>query len=142
VPGITAALAASAEIAVSLTRRGVSRHVVFVTPRIGEEQTESDWADTVLHADTAAIYMGASQAEAIAATLIARGRAPATPVALVENASLPSGSVRYGVLAELASLARAGGDGPVVILLGEVLREKLAALCATSRRSEASAVAA
>src|SRR5204863_204344 len=33
VPGVTAATAASAELGVSLTRRGVARHVAFVTPR-------------------------------------------------------------------------------------------------------------
>src|SRR4051794_41271457 len=35
VPGVTAALAASAEIGVSLTRRGLARSVVFLTPRVG-----------------------------------------------------------------------------------------------------------
>src|SRR5678815_708352 len=39
VPGVTAALAASAELNVSLTRRGLSRSVVFATPRIGDEQS-------------------------------------------------------------------------------------------------------
>ncbi|MFO7188918.1 MAG: uroporphyrinogen-III C-methyltransferase, partial [Pseudomonadota bacterium] len=58
VPGITAALAASAEIGVSLTRRGLSRNLTFVTPRVGEMERESDWAAAALHADTAAIYMG------------------------------------------------------------------------------------
>jgi len=44
VPGITSALAAAAELGVSLTRRGVSRNVVFVTPRVGEAESVSDWA--------------------------------------------------------------------------------------------------
>jgi uroporphyrin-III C-methyltransferase len=38
VPGVTAALGASAELGISLTRRGVSRSVVFATPRIGKDQ--------------------------------------------------------------------------------------------------------
>jgi uroporphyrin-III C-methyltransferase len=126
VPGVTAALAASAEIGVSLTRRGVSRNVVFVTPRIGAEESASDWAAAVLHAETAAIYMGAGQAEAISAALIARGRMPSTPVAVVEGASLPGSSARYGTLRELASLAEAVGTGPAVILMGEVLAERAA----------------
>ena len=37
VPGITSALAAAAELGVSLTQRGVSRNVVFVTPRVGDD---------------------------------------------------------------------------------------------------------
>lgn len=125
VPGVTAALAASAQIGVSLTRRGVSRNIVFVTPRIGAEESGSDWAAAVLHADSAAIYMGAGQAEAVAAELIARGRAPDTPVALVESASLPETWATYGLLRDLGELAAKCGNGPMTILLGEVLRDRL-----------------
>ncbi|MEO8133849.1 MAG: uroporphyrinogen-III C-methyltransferase, partial [Betaproteobacteria bacterium] len=73
VPGITAALAASAQLCVSLTQRGVARTMAFVTPRIGEDETGSDWVAAAVAADTAAIYMGAGQASAIAGALIARG---------------------------------------------------------------------
>jgi uroporphyrin-III C-methyltransferase len=125
VPGVTAALAASAQIGVSLTRRGLSRNVVFVTPRVGEMENESDWAAAALTADTAAIYMGAGQAKLIADTLIRRGRPAHTPVALVESASLAGAKVNYATLGELPALAQQAGAGPAVILLGEVLREKL-----------------
>jgi uroporphyrin-III C-methyltransferase len=142
VPGITAALAASAELGVSLTRRGVSRNVAFVTPRIGEAESASDWAASALAADTAAIYMGAGQAEAVAATLIARGRAAETPVAVVESATLPGMHVQYGTLENLPLLAASAGSGPTVILLGDVLREKLEAQPATARGCATRAVAA
>ena len=124
VPGITAALAASAQVGVSLTRRGLSRNVAFVTPRVGQTEHASDWAASAIAADTAAIYMGVGQAAMISATLIARGLPAATPAAILENVSLPGASVRYGTLAGLADLAAAAGSGPAVILLGEVLREK------------------
>lgn len=127
VPGITAALAASAQIGVSLTRRGLSRNITFVTPRVGEMERASDWVAAALHADTAAIYMGAGEAERITATLIERGRDADTPVALIESASLPDARVSYARLDELPVLASRSGGGPAVILLGEVLREKLAA---------------
>lgn len=126
VPGITAALAASAQIGTSLTRRGLSRNVAFVTPRVGESEHASDWAASALAADTAAIYMGAGQAQMISSTLITRGLAAGTPVAILENVSLPGASARYGTLAGLVDLAATTGSGPAVILLGEVLREKLA----------------
>ncbi len=45
VPGVTAALAASAELQISLTRRGVSRNVTFVTPRVGAGEDASDWVE-------------------------------------------------------------------------------------------------
>lgn len=135
VPGITAALAASAELGVSLTRRGLSRNVVFVTPRAGETERESDWVASVLAADTAAIYMGAGQGEAIATALVAHGRGADTPVALAENVSLPGCRVRYGTLATLPRLAAESGGGPAVILLGEVLRESLNAQHDAARRA-------
>src|SRR5206468_3802640 len=89
VPGVTAASAASAELGVSLTRRGLARHVAFVTPRAGRGERENDWAASVLAADTAVIYMGAGLAGEISARLIARGKPKATPVVLVESATLP-----------------------------------------------------
>jgi len=114
--------AASAELGVSLTRRGLARHVVFVTPRAGRGERENDWAASVLTADTAVIYMGAELAEEIGAELIARGKPKATPLVLVESATLPERRVLYGTLAELPALALGAGGGPAVVLLGEVLR--------------------
>ena len=123
VPGITAALAASAELKVSLTQRGKARSVAFVTPRVGEGERASSWVGAVLAADTAAIYMGAGQAEEISAALIAAGKAPSTPLALVGDASLPGLLVRHGRLDRLAALAPAGYGGPLLILIGEAYRE-------------------
>lgn len=126
VPGVTAASAAAAELGVSLTRRGLSRHVVFVTPRAAEGEPENDWAASVLAADTAVLYMGAGLAQTIAAELLGRGKPPATPAALVENASLPERRVLLGTLAELPALARKTRGGPTVVVFGEVLKAALA----------------
>lgn len=125
VPGVTAALAASADLKVSLTNRGVSRHVVFVTPRAAPDAPPNDWITPVLRADTAAIYMGSSEAPHLAQTLIAHGRSADTPVVLVTNASLPHRSARHLVLAALASMPAAELEGPVLILIGEVYRKGL-----------------
>src|SRR3954449_2137072 len=79
VPGVTAALAASAELGISLTRRGAARTVAFVTPRVGAGEAASTWVPTVLAADAAAIYMGAGEARAISQALIRAGKAADTP---------------------------------------------------------------
>jgi uroporphyrin-III C-methyltransferase len=152
VPGITAAVAASAALGVSLTRRGLSRHVCMVTPRVAQDPSavsDNDWVSPLLLNDTAVIYMGASQAAAIASTLIARGKPATTPLAVVQNASLPTQRQVFGQLQELPRLvdqlqAHAGlefslervtesglrfesaSSGPILIVLGEVLRECLA----------------
>jgi uroporphyrin-III C-methyltransferase len=120
VPGVTAALGAAAELQVSLTRRGTARSVALVTPRAGEGEAESAWLAAALAADTSVVYMGAGEAEAIAAALIAAGKPARTPLALVENASLPDLRVEYGSLARLAEIAARRGGGPALILLGEV----------------------
>ena len=81
---------------------------------------------TVLAADTAAIYMGAGEAPAISHALIKGGKPPATAVAVIENASLGA-AVARGTLAELPQLAAQLSGGPVLILLGEVLRKAVSA---------------
>jgi uroporphyrin-III C-methyltransferase len=137
VPGITAAMAASAALKVSLTRRGVARNVVLATPRIGDMESRSDWIASAASADTAVIYMGAREAAEIAHELVARGRSPDTPVALVENASLPGERCLFGRLRELGSLASQLGAGPALIVLGDVLGEQLASRQAPVRRAGA-----
>jgi uroporphyrin-III C-methyltransferase len=137
VPGVTAALAASAELGVSLTRRGEARSVAFVTPRVGEGTRESSWIQAVLAADTVAIYMGAGEGESIAAALLSAGKAASTPMAIVESASLPDMEVTYGTLQGLAGWR--GKGGPVLILLGEVYGEAAAVALRGLRKATRSA---
>jgi len=118
VPGITAALAAAAELKTSLTQRGIARSVTFATPRIGEGERSSSWADAIVASDAGAIYMGFGDAPAIAVTLLAAGKPRSLPVAVVENASLPDQRIHFMTLAALPGLANAGITGPALILLG------------------------
>jgi uroporphyrin-III C-methyltransferase len=122
VPGITAALAAAAQLRVSLTRRGVSRSLTLVTPRVGAGNARSDWSAAMAHADSAAIYMGAAEAAGVTSALLAQGRDPATPIALCESVSLPQARTLYGCLQDLPALAARLGHGPALILVGEVFR--------------------
>src|SRR5262249_57923810 len=123
VPGVTAATAAAAELGVSLTRRGISRHVALVTPRAAEGERGNEWAAAVLAADTAVLYMGAGLAPTIRAELIARGMSADTPVALVENASLPGRRALVGMLANLPPLAPPGRDRPPPGLFSQLADE-------------------
>ena len=123
VPGVTAALGASAEVGVSLTRRGLSRSVVFVTPRVGEGEEAADWAKSVLAADTAVLYMAASQAAEISAILLAQGLPAATPAVVVEKATLPESRQFHTTLSGLSEAGQWNLQGPALIFLGEVFRE-------------------
>lgn len=140
VPGVTAALAASAVLQVSLTRRTEasnpgSRSVVFVTPRLatsdehGGTAPSSDWIAVVLAADTAVLYMASREADVIATQLIAAGKAADTPVAVVRNATLADQEIALTTLERLASGADAvsrGADGPTTLCIGDVYRQALA----------------
>jgi uroporphyrin-III C-methyltransferase len=128
VPGVTAALAASAELQVSLTRRGEARSVAFVTPRVGAGERESRWVAAVLAADTAAIYMAAGETATIAQALIDAGKPARTPVAVIERASLPDAKVSFMTLDKLRALQ--APDAPALIFVGEVYREAATAAVA------------
>jgi uroporphyrin-III C-methyltransferase len=121
VPGITAASAAAAHIGTSLTKRGVSRSVAFVTPTVAKnEQDDSSWADAAVASQTVAIYMGVGQAEAVRDALMTRGLRGDLPVVLVQDAGRPSAHYRAGILAELPNLTTRLGIGPTMLLVGEV----------------------
>jgi len=122
VPGVTAALAAAAQLRVSLTRRGVSRSVTFTTPRVGTGKSSSDWSAALATSDSGAIYMGATQAHDVTASLLADGHAPDTPIVVCESASLPQWRALNGRIRDLPRLASRLGGGPALILIGEVFR--------------------
>ncbi len=120
VPGVTAALAASAELGVSLTQRLVARSVVFATPRTAKHAEPSGWEKAVAAADTAVLYMAAGEAEHVRTSLMAAGKPGSTPVALAENVSLPGSRHVYGVLEDLPEMAERLGEGPALVLIGDV----------------------
>jgi uroporphyrin-III C-methyltransferase len=123
-PGITAASAAAASLGTSLTMRGFARKLTYITAhaRAGEALS-LDWASLADPDATLAVYMGKAAASEIANSLIAAGLPTSTPVALVENSSLPDQltlRTNLGLLAIAASSAL--GDGPAILLIGEAMR--------------------
>jgi len=123
VPGITAGVAGPAAAGIPVTHRGVARSVAFVT---GHEDTSAggppiDWS-SLARIDTLVVYMAGRTAAVVTRSLIAAGRAPETPAALVLDASLPSQEVR---LAQLRWLADAGAgptdDRAALLVIGEVV---------------------
>jgi uroporphyrin-III C-methyltransferase len=129
VPGISAGFAAASSLGVSLTARGVSRSVAFVTPTVARDGVETaHWAEAASAAETAVIYMGALQAERVRDALLARSVPQHRPVALVESASLDGERIVRGALHELADLARELGEGPAIMVIGEAVAEARAVI--------------
>lgn len=124
VPGVTAALAAAAGAGAPLTHRGLAQAVTFVTGHAAVQdgqpgEPDLDWLVLSRPNHTVVVYMGLTTAPALAARLIAAGRAGATPVLIVENASRPDERRVLTVLAELPKAA-VSLDGPALLVIGEV----------------------
>ena len=125
VNGITAGLAATTSLGVPLTHRQHAHGVVFVTGHAKPGAEGPDWpllASTAHSARlTLVIYMGVSSAERIQNELLS-GLPASTPVAVIQNATLPS---QRHITTRLATLAQAivqsGLTSPSVIVVGDVV---------------------
>ncbi|MDO4643884.1 MAG: uroporphyrinogen-III C-methyltransferase, partial [Cardiobacteriaceae bacterium] len=126
IPGITAALGATAYAGIPLTHRDYAQTALFVTGHC-RDGSMPDWATLARRQQTLVIYMGTMQAEEISAALIAHGRGSDTPVAVISNGTRATQSVRTGCLRNLAHLA-VGAPRPALIVIGEVvaLRDEIA----------------
>lgn len=122
IPGVTAACAAAADLQVSLTLRGISRSVVFATPRIGRRESSQnhEWLAATMAAQTAVLYMAGAQASEICQALIDAGKPADTPICVVESASREGVRLK-STLADLASAGLAPLTGPVSLLIGPAL---------------------
>ena len=130
VPGITAAVGATSYAGIPLTHRGVTTSVAFVTghEKTGKMSSEIDWEGLSLGSGTVVFYMGVKNLPHIAENLLAHGRAPETPVALIRWGTRPEQEVLIGTLADIAEKARqVGFKAPAITVVGEVvnLRETL-----------------
>ena len=121
VPGITAALGCAAAVGIPLTHRDHAQAVTLATGQGKDGEPELDWATLARLDQTLAIYMGVGTAGRIASRLIGHGLDPATPVAVIENGTLPNQRAVYGRLSGLGWLVRQSGiAGPALIVIGRV----------------------
>jgi len=121
VPGVTAALACGAYAGIPLTHRDYAQSVRFVTAHCGDSVDTLDWASLARSRQTLALYMGVAALGRIRAQLLGHGRAPATPVAIVENGSRPEQRVTLATLDELEDVALRGEiRSPALLIVGEV----------------------
>ena len=133
VPGITAALAGAAAIQQSLTLRGVSRSVAFITLAQGTENLGDNGIQRQPiqnpQADTLVYYMGRKDASIIAKRLIdsKQNHTTQTPVHILEAVSTKNERHWSSTLGELAQ-GKANdwfdSASPALIMVGEALREK------------------
>jgi uroporphyrin-III C-methyltransferase/precorrin-2 dehydrogenase/sirohydrochlorin ferrochelatase len=121
VPGVTAALACGAYSGIPLTHREHSQSVRIVTAHCRGSLDSLDWSALAAERQTLAIYMGAAQLATIHERLLAHGRKPATPIAIVEHGGRTSQRVTTATLADLDAIAAIGEiRSPALLFVGEV----------------------
>jgi uroporphyrinogen III methyltransferase/synthase len=157
VPGVTAGVAAPAYAGIPVTHREVASGVAFVTGHEDPAKPGSaiDWPALARFPGTLVFYMGVRTLPRIAERLVAEGRSPDEPVAVVERGTLPGQRTLLATLGDVAErAAQQQLRAPAITLVGAVarLREDLAWLEArplhgrtvavTRARAQASALAA
>jgi uroporphyrin-III C-methyltransferase len=125
IPGVSSGIAAAAYAGIPLTHRDHSSSVTFITghdARGGNKQAV-DWSILSHSAGTLVIFMCAETISGIARELVASGRAPSTPIAIVRWGTYQHQEVYSGTLDKLIAADEYGGlriEPPAIAIVGEV----------------------
>jgi uroporphyrin-III C-methyltransferase/precorrin-2 dehydrogenase/sirohydrochlorin ferrochelatase len=123
VPGVTSALAVPALAGIPLTHRGLAHEAVIVSGHLAPDDPGSlvDWDALARLTGTLVILMGVDRLLELTGHLLLHGRDPATPVAVVQDGSLPGQRAVRAPLSEIAGVAADSGvRAPAVIVIGAV----------------------
>ncbi|NRP12091.1 Uroporphyrinogen-III C-methyltransferase [Aliiroseovarius sp. xm-m-379] len=121
IPGISAGIGGLAYAGIPVTHRDVNQAVTFVTghDQSGNTPGSLDWSAISKGSQVIVIYMGMKHLGRIRSALIAAGREPEEPVAIVTNATTPEQRVLETTLITCVEDAEAGGFGaPAIICVG------------------------
>jgi uroporphyrinogen III methyltransferase/synthase len=130
VPGIPSPTGAAAYAGISLTHRDLSSSVAFITgtESPGKERTAHDWSKLATATQTLCVIMGMKRLAEITTALMAHGRDPRTPAAVVQWGTWSRQRVAFGTVENIAErVANAHIANPAVVIIGPVasLREKM-----------------
>ncbi len=118
VPGVSSAFAAPAAAGIPVTHRTVSTSVTVVTGHAGDPSLPGvDWDTLGRLEGTVVVLMGMAARAAISERLIAAGRSPDTPVAVVRWGTTDRQEVARTTLDRLADVDL---DAPAAIVVGGV----------------------
>lgn len=122
VPGVTAGIGGLAYAGIPVSHRDTGQAITFLTGHGADGKLPHlDWQAIATGSPTIVLYMAKTHASAIAEKLIAAGRAPDEPAAVVANASLDSQTVEITTLAQLGAAA-AQCAMPAMLVIGENVR--------------------
>jgi uroporphyrinogen III methyltransferase / synthase len=124
VPGVTAAFAAASHAGIPITHRDLSSAVALITghQRGDKPSEEMDYPALAQFPGTLVFYMGMTTAPQWSTALLAGGRSPQTPVAIVRRASWPDQQSIFCTLGSVAEVIEQQKiRPPAVIIVGEVV---------------------
>jgi uroporphyrinogen III methyltransferase/synthase len=124
VPGVSAAIAVPAYAGIPVSHRGLASSVAVVTGHdgCGKKAPRVDWARLATAVDTLVVLMGLASLPGIVEALLAAGRAPTTPVALLHAGTTRAQRTVTGTLADIVGRAqKAALEPPVTIVIGDVV---------------------
>ena len=130
IPGVTSAIAVPAAAGIPVTHRGLSDSVTVVTGSAadsdGQGGPQLDYRTLARLGGTLVILMGMRHLSRIAAGLLAAGKDPDTPCAIVMEATTGRQRVVRAALSEITErAARQGFTSPAVIVVGAVAKLEL-----------------
>jgi len=131
VPGITAAQGAAAALRLPLTDRKQARRLQYVTghARSGALPANLDWQSLADPSTTTAIYMPTRTLAALVEKATAEGLDPQTPALAIARATRPDQATITAPICELPGLiAREAIQSPVLVMIGRVIGEPMAAM--------------
>lgn len=122
-PGVTSAFGAMASVGIPATMRGMNRAIILATGHAADGTAQDlDWAALAKTGQPIVVYMGLRNLVPIAASLVAGGLKPTTPVAVVMAATTPDERVVVSDLANIGGeTAKAGIVSPALIIVGEIV---------------------
>ena len=127
VPGVSSAVAVPAYAGIPLTHRKFASSFAVVTGHEARKgKSAVDWGKLATAVDTLVILMGLHNLPAIVAKLIAHGRSPETPAAVIRRGTTYEQETVIGTLADIVEKS-ASLKAPTLIVVGEVveLRNRL-----------------
>lgn len=125
VPGITAGIGGLAYAGIPLTHRDTNSAVTLVTGHASDGTAPDgiDWDAIAKGSPVIVLYMASKHLAAIAARLVACGRAPDEPAVIVSKATTPEQRVLVSTLGEIAGAAAAAHiEAPTIVAIGEIVR--------------------
>jgi len=121
VPGVSSAIAVPAYAGIPLTHRKYSSSFAVVTGHEARKAKSTvDWAKLATAVDTLVILMGLHNLSTIVAKLIAHGRAPETPAAVIRWGTTQEQETVIGTLADIVD-KRVSLKAPALIVVGQVV---------------------